>query len=190
MKYKRLSLIFLLAFNILFGCNKNKDNQGTELHIDVIDESDNKVPGASVTLSDNRGNFIENKIADSYGYVVFSHLPLATYKYDAVIGCKNNKNDLHFFTLDLPYKSWYLPAHISENGVLKIINNSSDSFYFEINVLNIKFSDDIPDHQTYFLYPDIGLQNLYTVIKGASGTGKDSSIQISCTDTTIINLPY
>ncbi len=132
MKYKRLSLIILLAFNILFGCKKNQANQGTELSIGIVDESDNNVPGASVTLYDSRGNTIGNKIADSYGFVAFSHLPLDTYFYDVVKGCKNNKNDLHFYILDVPYVHWDLGAHISENGVLKIINNSADTFFLKL----------------------------------------------------------
>jgi len=191
MRYGRFLLIFLLSISLLTRCSKNQNNQSTRLRIDVADESGNVVSGATVRIYQSSNDPGITGITDDKGVVLFSNLSPEIYLFDAAKGCKNNRNDLSVLTSPLvPNAIIYIHTDLSENGVLQIINSSTDSFTASIKVLNRKFAVEVPGHDSTIIYPDTGPGTLHTENESAPGTSRDSLIQISCTDTTIIHLPY
>ena len=127
------------------------------------------------------------QISDTTGIVLFSDLDAALYYWLAEKGCKTNRNSQTTLNTELiPGVVLYGYSVLSETGILKITNSSPEPYNVSDSLFNITLSRDTP----YIAYPVIGSYLIHSEKVSTPGAGKDTLIQITCGDTSFLNLPY
>ncbi len=181
-------ILLLLACVLFFSCAKilPQENLKTRLLITLKDDKGLSVAGTVVRLYKNAADTGIVRIADSSGILYYPNLEVALYYWLAEKGCKNNRASET--TLNRPLIEGvilYGYAVLSETGTLKIKNNATETYKLYDSTFTVK----LPADTTYFVYPKVGLHRIRAEKVSTPGVGKDSIIQIKCSDTTYINLP-
>lgn len=188
----KLLTVCLIAFSVacilLASCSKYEEPVlSTRLHITVVDDSSKAVSGATVRLYKNTQDTGITQLSDTAGNVLFLNLEPRLYYWLAEKGCKTNRNSQ--MALDRPLIEGvilYGRSVMTETGILKIINTSTDSYKVTDSVFTITLAKDT----TYIVYPKVGKRTIYTEKIASAGTIKDTSIQIRCGDTSILRIPF
>ncbi len=187
MKSSRLILIVLPFLGLLIiTCGKAiVQEENTQLLITLKDTSGIAIQGATVWLYKNAADTGIIKISDSSGIVFFSGLETVQYYWMAAKGCKNNRNDK--MTNGRPLirgAVLYGYSILSENGTLKITNNSGVPYRVTSPLFNIILND-----TPYIKYPVPGSYLIHSEKLSTPGIGKDTMMQVRCGDTSFITLP-
>jgi hypothetical protein len=181
-------VIFLLSCLILMNCSKYQETVlKPRLLITLKDESGNSVRGATVRLYKNAQDTGITQLSDTTGIVLFENLEPVLYFWDAEKGCKTNRISQH--TLNRPLIEdvvLYGYSVMSETGTLKIDNTSIEPYKVTDSLFNITVYKDTP----YIAHRKIGSYTIRSSKLSTPGIVKDSLIQIRCSDTTILHLPY
>jgi hypothetical protein len=189
MKTQKLFLIAALLIGFfLVTCSKKKETDiKPRLFITLKDTSGNAVSGALVRLYKNVTDTGITKISDSTGVVIFTGLEPTVYYWLATKGCKTNRNSQTTLNRDLITNAvLYGYSIMSETGTLIITNSSTEPYKVTDSVFTATVYIDTP----YISWPKIGSYLIHSEKLSTPGTGKDTLIQINCSDTAVIRLPY
>lgn len=187
---KRTPVIIALLLVISFLTNCSKTTEVTVkpiLLITLKDETRNPVSGATVRLYKNTADSGITKLSDSTGVVIFYDLEPTIYYWEAAKDCKTNRHSQNTINRALiPGVVLYGYSFLSETGELKITNNSPGAYI----ISDSRFSSTIKSDSSFITYHKVGTYLLHSVSVSDSTLIKDTSFQITCNDTTFINLPY
>ncbi|MEO5968078.1 MAG: hypothetical protein ABIP68_02580 [Ferruginibacter sp.] len=181
---------FLMVISAgLINCTKSTQivDVKPKLLITLKDESGNVVEGAIVRLYKSVLDTGIIKESDSTGVVIFHDLEARIYFWEAQKGCKTN--GVSQTTLGralIPNVILYGYSVMSETGKLIIANNSLESY----SVSDSLFRTIIKKDSTYSSFKKIGSYLLHIAPESDSTTVIDTLIQINCSDTTFLNLPF
>ncbi len=184
-----LVLLLLLPCLLFFNCAKIQppEKLKTRLLITLKDDKGLNVAGTVVRLYKNAADTGIVRIADSSGILYYPDLDVAVYYWLAKKGCKNNRASQT--TLNRPLIEGFILygyAVLSETGTLKMTNNSAEAYKLFDSTFTVK----LPADTTYFTYPKVGFHKIRAEKVSTPGVGKDSIIQIKCSDTTYIKVPF
>jgi hypothetical protein len=181
-------IIFSLTCLLFMKCSKYQETiLKPRLLITLKDESGNSISGATVRLYKNAQDTGITQLSDTTGIVLFQNLEAELYFWFAEKGCKTNGISQN--TLNRPLIEnvvLYGYSVMSETGILKITNTSTESYKVSDSLFNITLSNDTP----YIAHRKIGSYMIHSAKVSTPGVVKDTLIQIRCRDTTIIILPY
>lgn len=182
-------LLILLPCLLFFNCAKIQppEKLKTRLLITLKDDKGLSVAGTVVRLYKNAADTGIVRIADSSGILYYPDLDVAVYYWLAEKGCKNNRASQT--TLNRPLVEGFILygyAVLSETGTLKITNSTAETY----KLFDSTFSVKLPADTIYFTYPKVGVHRIKVEKVSTPGVGKDSTIQINCSDTTYIQLPF
>ncbi len=174
-------------------CSKNEEIVKTGLFITLKDETGTAVKGATVRVYKNVSDTGITQLSDTTGVVYFPDLEVALYYWLAEKGCKTNRNSQ--VTLNRPLISGvvlYGFSILSETGILKITNNSTEPYKVSDSLRNVamQFKITLNKDSTYIAYPKVGSHVIHSEKLSTPGIGKDTLMQIACGVTNILNLPY
>lgn len=189
MKTQYFFLLAILATGFcLATCTKvQEENIKPGLLITLKDTSGNSIAGATVRLYKNETDTGITKLSDSTGVVIFTELEPVLYYWLATKGCKTNRNSQTSLNrVLLPNVVLYGYSVLTETGMLRITNSSTEPYLVTDSV----FKATVYIDTSYISYPKVGSYLIHSEKLSTPGIGKDTLIQISCGDTTIINLPY
>ena len=182
-------LLLLQTCLLFFSCAKIQppEKLKTRLMITLKDDKGLSVAGTVVRLYKNAADTGIVRIADSSGILYYPNLDVAVYNWLAEKGCKNNRASQT--TLNRPLVEGFILygyAVLSETGTLKITNSAAETY----KLFDSTFSVKLPADTIYFTYPKVGRHRIRVEKLSTPGIGKDSIIQIKCSDTTVIKLPF
>ncbi len=189
MKNRTLEIIaLLLVISFFTNCSKTTEVTGKPvLFITLKDETRNAVSGATVRLYKNAADSGITKLSDSTGVVIFYDLDATLYYWDAEKDCKTNRYSQNTINRPLiPGVVLYGYSVLSATGELKITNNSPGAYI----ISDSRFTSTIKSDSVFTTYHNVGAYTIRSVPVGDSTLIRDTTIQISCNDTTFINLPY
>lgn len=189
MKNRTLVIItLLLAISFFINCSKTTEViVKPTLLITLKDQALNAVAGATVRLYKNAADSGITKLSDSTGVVIFHDLDATLYYWYAAKDCKTNRHSQN--TINRPLISGvvlYGYSVLSATGDLKITNNSPGAYI----ISDSRFHTTIKSDSSFTTYHNVGAYLLHSISVSDSTLIKDTSIQISCNDTTFISLPY
>ena len=182
-------LLLMLPCVLFFNCAKipPPEKLKTRLLITLKDDKGLSVVGTVVRLFKNAADTGIVRIADSSGVLYYPDLEVALYYWLAEKGCKNNRASQT--TLNRPLVEGFILygyAVLSETGTLKITNNSAEAYKLFDSTFTVK----LPADTIYFTYPKVGRHKIRVEKISTPGVGKDSIIQIKCSDTVYIKVPF
>ncbi|MEP6584121.1 MAG: hypothetical protein ABJA90_07630 [Ginsengibacter sp.] len=188
MKNRILIITLLVTISFFISCSKTTEvTVKPMLLITLKDETRNAISDATVRLYKNAADSGITKFSDSTGVVIFNDLDATLYYWDAVKDCKTNKHSQN--TLNRPLIAGvvlYGYSVLSATGDLYITNNSPGSYI----ISDSRFNSTIKSDSVFTTYHNVGAYLLHSVPVSDSTLIRDTTIQISCNDTTFINLPY
>ncbi|MEP7164591.1 MAG: hypothetical protein ABI741_07850 [Ferruginibacter sp.] len=184
---KNIALLFAFPLiSLLFiKCAKTAQVNDTQLLVTLKDTSGNFVQGVTVRLYKSAADSGITQISDAAGIVLFPNLEAVTYYWLAEKGCQNNRNSQ--ITIGRPLvlgTVGYGFSILSGTGILKITNNSGEPYIVSDSLFNIILND-----TPYIAYPTVGSYLIHSEKQSAPGTGSDSLVQVSCGDTSFLDLP-
>ena len=185
------TIVILFAVSHFFiRCSKKTNEtqtQTTDVKINVTDDIGNIVQGASVTFFYTGYPIGPPKITDANGNVVFTDInPMAfSSSWIAEKGCHSSRNN--------EFGTFFLIAHtvnvfscvMHETGIAKIAMQGSGTYNISCSSYTGTFS--APD--TFLLIPNVGPFPFHSDKAGVAGSGKDTTVQITCGDTSVIIIP-
>ena len=182
-------LLLVLPCLLFFNCAKipPPEKLQTRLMITLKDDKGLSVAGTVVRLYKNAADTGIVRVADSSGILYYPDLDVAVYSWLAEKGCKNNRASQT--TLNRPLVEGFILygyAVLSETGTLKITNNSAEAYKLFDSTFTVK----LPADTIYFTYPKVGRHKIRVEKISTPGVGKDSIIQIKCSDTVYIKVPF
>jgi hypothetical protein len=193
MKYFNLKHVVLLAIILVFTqCSKtNNDEAPTDMRITVIDQTGNRVAGATVKFAQSpyfMPGYTSTQTSDINGNVLFSNISTSSrfYYIYAEVGCNNNVADTsfpRFLTLNTLNVDSII---VYEKGALRINNTSNEGYHISSSFFNTTLPANI---QTTY-NPRAGNYVVHSEQLSSPGAGKDTLIHITCGDTSTITLPY
>ena len=191
--HQSLLIVLVLTSLLLVMCSKNEEIIKTGLLITLKDETGNSVKGATVRLYKNINDTGITQLSDTTGVVYYPDLEPVIYYWLAEKGCKNNRNSQ--LTLNHALISGsvlYGYSILSETGILKITNNSTEPYKVSDSLLNVTvvFKDTLNKDVIYIAYPKVGSHIIHSEKLSTPGTGKDTLLVIACGVTRVLNLPY
>ena len=198
MNILKIGLIICSLTCLLFvTCTKNQEViVKPRLFITLKDDSGRSVAGATVRLYKTAQGPGITQISDTAGVVFFENLDAELYYWSAEKGCKTNKISQN--TLNRPLIEdvvLYGYSVLSETGILKITNSSGEPYkvkdtLISLSPINITLFNITLNDTPYIADRRIGFYKIHSEKLSAPGTGKDSTIEIRCADTTRLVLPY
>ena len=179
----------MLACLLFLQCAKTPPQQHlkTRLMITLGDDSGKSVAGTVVRLYKNAADTGIVRIADSTGKLYYPDLDTVLYYWTAQKGCKNNRASQT--TLGRPLIDGvilYGYSVLSATAILKVTNKSTEPYKLSDSTFSVTLAADT----TWFGYPKIGPHKLHAEKVSMPGIGKDTIVQITCGDTTVLNLPF
>lgn len=190
MKILNLFIILVLSFTSLslLCCSKSVEPgfQTTDLEITVVDEVLNKVQGAKVTL---RESFLVPAthpplFTDMNGKVLFSNVNTRV-TWIAEKGCKSNRSSIYWFQQIInPNSLNKATTTIEKTGILKVVNSSNVTYSISPG------SSYLPADSTLISYFKEGQILISAWQSNTPGSGRDTLLNISCGDTTRLNVPF
>ncbi|MEO8111525.1 MAG: hypothetical protein ABI594_15880, partial [Ginsengibacter sp.] len=185
----RTPVIMTLLLVISFFTNCSKTTEITAKPVLLITLKDNTgipVSGATVRLYKNAADSGITKLSDSTGVVIFYDLDPIIYYWEAAKDCKTNRHSQNTINRALiPGVVLYGYSFLSATGELKITNNAPGPYI----ISDSRFIDTIKSSSSFTTYHNVGAYTLRSVPVSDSTLIRDTTIQVSCNDTTFINLP-
>jgi hypothetical protein len=168
-------------------CKKTKEIKNTQLLITLKDTAGDKVSGATIRLYKDSTDPGIIKISDSTGIALFSDLDVALYYWSAQKACMSNRNDQVTTNRPLVFGTvMYGYSIMADTGTLKIINTSSEPY----KIVDSPFINIILNDTPYLSHPNTGSYKLHVEKQSSPGTGKDTLIEITCGNISVLNIPF
>ncbi len=188
---RQLFFILMLAGIFFTACSKTTVEQTATLQITVKHIAGGVISGATVNLYKYElppsHQILATQITGTNGIVTFNNLSPIAYGWDAEKGCQKGQ-----------YGTWLGPLNIGilnkgvilviETGTLKLINNSSETYL--VNGFQATNALNLLSNTTYFTNLNAGPYTIHGEPISTPGIGRDTLINIVCSDTATITYPY